>query len=71
MKNLIYVRDTTLELDSVTFKGCISRCAVKSSGVWEATHLFTSRLPPGVTLNGVFYNTFFTHPFSSTRPTSY
>ena len=30
---------------------------VKSSGVWEATHLFTSGLPPRVTLNGVFYNT--------------
>jgi len=28
---------------------------VKSSGVWEATHLFTSGLPPGVTLNGIFY----------------
>jgi hypothetical protein len=40
----------------VCFKGCISRCVVKSSGVWEATHLFTSGLPPGVTLNGVFYN---------------
>ncbi len=40
----------------VCFKGCISRCAVKSSGVWEATHLFTSGLHPGVTLNGVFYN---------------
>jgi hypothetical protein len=30
---------------------------VKSSSVWEATHLFTSGLPPRVTLNGVFYNT--------------
>ncbi len=39
------------------FKGCISRCAVKSSGVWEATHPFTSGLSPGVMLNGVFYNT--------------
>jgi hypothetical protein len=29
---------------------------VKSSGVWEATHPFTSGLPPGVTLNSVFYN---------------
>ncbi len=35
------------------FKGCISRCAVKSSGVWEGTHPFTSRLPPGVTPNGI------------------
>jgi hypothetical protein len=42
----------------VCFKGCISRCALKSSGVWEATHLFTSGLPSGVTLKGVFYNTF-------------
>ncbi len=41
----------------VCFKGCISRCAVKSSSVWKATLPFTSRLPPGVTLNGVFYNT--------------
>ncbi len=40
----------------VCFKRCISRCAVKSSGVWEATHLFTSRLPPGVMLNGIFDN---------------
>jgi hypothetical protein len=40
----------------VCFKGCISRCAVKSSGVWEATHSFTSRLPPGVTLIGFFYH---------------
>ncbi len=38
------------------FKGCISRSAVKSSGIWEATHPITSGLPPGVTLNGVFYN---------------
>jgi hypothetical protein len=29
----------------------ISRCMMKSSGVWEATHPFTSGLPPGVTLN--------------------
>jgi hypothetical protein len=41
----------------VCFKGCISRCAVKSSSVWEMTHPFTSGLPPEVTLNGVFYNT--------------
>ncbi len=41
----------------VCFKGCISTCAVKSPGVWEVTHSFTSRLPPGVTLNGVFYTT--------------
>jgi hypothetical protein len=40
----------------VCFKGCISRCAVKSSGVWEATHPFISGLPPGDTLNGVFYD---------------
>ncbi len=39
------------------FKGCISRCAVKSSVVWEVTHPFTSKLPPGVTLNGLFYDT--------------
>jgi hypothetical protein len=32
------------------FKGCISRWAVKSSSVWEATHPFTSGLPPGGTL---------------------
>jgi len=30
---------------------------VKSSGVWEGTHLFTSGLPPRVTLNGIFYHT--------------
>ncbi len=42
----------------VCFKGCISRCAVKSSGVWKATHPFASGLPPGVTLNGIFYNMF-------------
>ncbi len=41
----------------VCFKGCISRCVVKSSGVWETTHSFTSGLPPGVMLNGVLYNT--------------
>ncbi len=41
----------------VCFKGCISRCVVKSSGVWEATHPFASGLPPGVMLNGLFYNT--------------
>jgi hypothetical protein len=40
------------------FKGwCISGCAVKSSGVWEATPSFASGLPPGVTLNGIFYYT--------------
>jgi hypothetical protein len=30
---------------------------VKSSVVLEATHPITSRHPPGVLLNGVFYNT--------------
>ncbi len=40
----------------VCFNGCIYGCAVKSSGVWEATHPFTSGLPPGVTFNGIFYN---------------
>jgi len=39
------------------FEGCISRCAVKSSGVWEATQTFTPRLPPRGTLNGAFHNT--------------
>ncbi len=34
-------------------KGCISRCGVKSSGIWEATLAFTSRLPPRGLLNGV------------------
>ncbi len=34
-------------------KGCISRCAVKSSGIWEATLAFTSGLPPRGLLNGV------------------
>ncbi len=34
-------------------KGCISRCAVKSSGIWEVTLAFTSRLPPRGLLNGV------------------
>ncbi len=42
--------------EGMCFKGCISGCAVKSSGVWEATHPFTT-LPPGVMLNGVFYST--------------
>jgi hypothetical protein len=41
----------------VCFMGCISRCAVKSSGVWEVTHPFASGLLPGVTLNGIFYYT--------------
>ncbi len=41
----------------VCFKGCISRCVVKSFGVWEETHPFTSGLPPGIMLNGVFYDT--------------
>jgi hypothetical protein len=36
------------------FKGCISRSAVKSSVVLEATHPITSRLPPGVMLNDVY-----------------
>jgi hypothetical protein len=39
------------------FKGCISRKAVKSSIVLEATHQFISGLPPGDTLNGVIHNT--------------
>ena len=39
------------------FRGCISTSAVKSSVVSEVTHPITSRLPPGVLLNGVFYNT--------------
>jgi hypothetical protein len=39
------------------FKGCVSGCAVKSSGVWEATHPFTPGLPPGIMLNSVFYYT--------------
>ena len=36
------------------FQGCISRSAVKSSIVVEASHLITSRLPPGVLLNGIY-----------------
>jgi hypothetical protein len=49
--------------EGMYFKGCISGCAVKSSGVWEVTHPFTTELPPGVTLNGVFYYTSScTHP---------
>ncbi len=43
--------------EGMCFKGCFSGCAVKSSGVWEATLPFTPGLPPGVTLNGVFYYT--------------
>ena len=43
------------------FKGCISWCAVKSSGVWEATLAFTSRLPPRGLLNGVTTYNFSTH----------
>jgi hypothetical protein len=47
----------------VCFKGHIYRCTVKSFGVWDATHPFTLGLPPGVTLNIVFYYTSFcTHP---------
>ncbi len=49
-------------LQSRCFKGCISRCAVKSSSVWEATHPFTSGLPPGGTLYSVFYDTSFVYP---------
>ncbi len=45
------------EMNVLCIKGCISRSAVKSSGVWEATLSITSGLPPRVTLNGVFYNT--------------
>ncbi len=37
------------------FQGCISRSAVKSSIVMEASHPITSRLiPPGVLLNGSY-----------------
>ncbi len=43
--------------EGMCFKGCISGYAVKSSSVWEATHPFTTRLPPGVMLNGIFYYT--------------
>ncbi len=43
--------------EGMCFKGCISRCAVKSSSVWKATHPFTTGLPPGVMLNGIFYYT--------------
>ena len=39
--------------DAMCFKECISGCALKSSGVWEATLAFTSRLPPRGSLNGV------------------
>ena len=39
------------------FKGCISRNAVKSSVILEATRQFISGLPPGVTFDGVFHNT--------------
>jgi hypothetical protein len=51
-------------LQSRCFKGCVSRCAVKSSGVWGVTHPITSGLPPGGTLNGAFYNTSFVYPTS-------
>ncbi len=44
------------ECQIICFKGCISRSAVKSSGIWEATHHITSGLPPGVTLKCDFYN---------------
>jgi hypothetical protein len=43
--------------EGMCFKGRIFGCAVKTSGVWEATLSFTPRLPQGVTLNGVFYDT--------------
>jgi hypothetical protein len=44
------------------FKECISRNAVKSSTIVEATQQFISGLPPGGKLDGGFYNTIpFTH----------
>jgi hypothetical protein len=43
--------------EGMCFKGCISGCAMKSSGVWEAPLPFTPGLSPGVTLDGVFYYT--------------
>jgi hypothetical protein len=43
----------------VCFKRCIYGCTVKSLGVWDATYPFTLGLPPGVTLNGIFYYTSF------------
>jgi hypothetical protein len=46
----------TDDKNSLTAGNGVSRGA-SSSGVWEATHLFTSGLPRRVTLNGVFYNT--------------
>jgi hypothetical protein len=46
-----------VQLLTMVFQGVHSRCAVKSSGVWEVTHLFTSGLPPRVMLNSIFYNT--------------
>jgi hypothetical protein len=39
--------------EDLCFKGCISRKAVKSSTIVEATQQFISGLPPGVTLDGV------------------
>jgi hypothetical protein len=48
--------------EGMCFKGCISGCAVKSSSVWEATLPFTPGIPPGYTLNGVFYYTSFYMP---------
>ena len=64
--NTLFVYPTSRQqcwmLQSRCFKGCISRCAVKSSSVWEAMHPFTSGLPPGGTLYGVFYNTSFVYP---------
>jgi hypothetical protein len=44
--------------EGMCFQGCISGCVVKSSGVWEVTLPFTAGLPPGVTLNSIFYYNF-------------
>ncbi len=55
MPNSIFFNTSSCK--DLCFEGCIFRCVVKSSGVWEVTHPFTSGLPPGVTLNSIFYNT--------------
>jgi hypothetical protein len=55
------IHDSTINFfiseEDSCFKGCISRNAVKSSVISEATQQVISGLPPGVTLDGVFYNT--------------
>jgi hypothetical protein len=69
-RNLGYSRRRRVRLMHVTpwrmkwmmcFKGCISGCVVKSSGVWEETLAFTSRLPPSACSTAWPHTTLSTH----------